>query len=180
MSHTTRRRALSAAVAALLALAPSALAAHKTPQPAAANYSSEVAAQPRALTGTHAQTPSDINPAVDPDFGTYTPGAIPAVSYPSGGAYTPGSIPAVSYPRPVTAARAARAPDNSSGVSAKTIVVGIAGSLLALSGLVGIARRSRRVERGRGRGRGAGHGLTAKSGMPATRPASRRYRHARQ
>ena len=101
------------------------------------------------LTGTHAQTPSDINGAGDANFGAYTPGAIPAVSYPSGGAYTPGAIPAVSYPRPVAPAHAAQAPDSSGGVSATTIGLGIAGSLLALSGLVGIARRSRRVERAR-------------------------------
>ena len=148
MSHTTRRRALAAAATALLALAPSALAAQRTPQPAPANHRA-AAAQPGALTGTHAQTPSDINRATDPDFGAYTPGAIPAVSYPSGGAYTPGAIPAVSYPRSVAPAHAVQAPDSSGGVSRTTIGLGIAGSLLALSGLVGIARRSRRVERAR-------------------------------
>jgi len=148
MTHTTRRRALAAAATALLALAPSALAAQRTPQPAPANHRA-AAAQPGALTGTHAQTPSDINRATDPDFGAYTPGAIPAVSYPSGGAYTPGAIPAVSYPRPVAPAHAVQAPDSSGGVSRTTIGLGIAGSLLALSGLVGIARRSRRVERAR-------------------------------
>jgi hypothetical protein len=148
MSHTTRRRALAAAATALLALAPSALAAHRAPQPGPPNYPHAVAAQPGPLTGTHAQTPSDINRAADANVGAYTPGAIPAVSYPSGGAYTPGAIPAVSYPRPVAPARAVKAPD-SSGFSPTTIGLGILGSLLALSGLVGIARRSRRVERAR-------------------------------
>ena len=149
MSHTTRRRALAAAATALLALTPSALAAHRAPQRASSNYPSAVAAQPGPLTGTHAQTPSDINRAGDANFGAYTPGAIPALSYPSGGAYTPGAIPAVSYPRPVAPAHAVQAPDSSGGVSRTTIGLGIAGSLLALSGLVGIARRSRRVERAR-------------------------------
>jgi len=147
MSHTTRRRALAAAATAataLLALAPSALAARRAPQPGPPNHPSAVAAQPGPLTGTHAQTPSDIDRAADANFGAYTPGAIPAVSYRSGGAYTPGAIPAVSYPRPVAPAHAAQAPD-----SRTTIELGIAGSLLALSGLVGIARRSRRVERAR-------------------------------
>jgi hypothetical protein len=148
MSHTSRRRALAAAATALLALAPSALAAQRAPQPRPSNHPSAVAAQPGALTGTHAQTPSDIR-AADATFGAYTPGAIPAVSYPSGGAYTPGAIPAVSYPRPVAPAHAVQAPDSSGGVSRTTIGLGIAGSLLALSGLVGIARRSRRVERAR-------------------------------
>ena len=62
MSHTTRRRALAAAATALLALAPSALAADRAPQPGPPNHPSAVAAQPGALTGTHAQTPSDIDP----------------------------------------------------------------------------------------------------------------------
>ena len=149
MSHTSRRRALAAAATALLALAPSALAADRAPQPRPANHPGAVAAQPGARTGTHAQTPSDINRAGDANFGAYTPGAIPAVSYPSDGAYTPGAIPAVSYPRPVAPADAAQAPHSSGGVSRTTIGLGIAGSLLALSGLVGIARRSRRVERAR-------------------------------
>ena len=149
MSHTTRRRALAAAATALLALAPSALAADRAPQPGSPNDPGAVAAPSGALTGTHAQTPSDIVGATDADFGAYTPGAIPAVSYPSGGAYTPGAIPAVSYPRPVAPAHAVQAPDSSGGVSRTTIGLGIAGSLLALSGLVGIARRSRRVERAR-------------------------------
>jgi hypothetical protein len=165
MPHTTRHLALAAVATALLALAPSALAADPAPQPGPPNYSSAVAAQPGPLTGTHAQTPSDINRAGDANFGAYTPGAIPAVSYPSDGAYTPGAIPAVSYPsdgaytpgaipavsypRPVAPAHAVQAPDSSGGVSRTTIGLGIAGSLLALSGLVGIARRSRRVERAR-------------------------------
>ena len=148
MTHTTRRRALAAAATALLALAPSALAAQRTPQPAPANHRA-AAAQPGALTGTHAQTPSDINRATDPDFGAYTPGAIPAVSYPSGGAYTPGAIPAVSYPRPVAPAHAVQAPDSSGGVSRTTIGLGIAGSLLAISAIAGMMRRSRRTGRAR-------------------------------
>src|SRR3954451_7002720 len=149
MSHTSRRRALAAAATALLALAPSALAAHRTPQPGPANSPSAVAAQPGALTGTHAQPPSDIPPATGADFGAYTPGAIPAVSYRSGGAYTPGAIPAVSYPQPAPPAHAVQIPDSSGGVSRTTIGLGIAGSLLAIAGLVGIARRSRRAERAR-------------------------------
>jgi hypothetical protein len=146
MSHRSRRRALAAAATALLALAPSALAADRAPQPGPPNYASAVAAQPGPLTGTHAQTPSDIDPAVDADFGAYTPGAIPAVSYPSGGAYTPGAIPAVSYPSDATA-HAVQAPDSSGGVSRTTIGLGIAGSLLAIAGVVGLARRSRRNRR---------------------------------
>jgi hypothetical protein len=89
----------------------------------------------------------------DTNVGTYTPGAIPAVSYPSGatadGAYTPGATPAVSQPRPSTPARAVQAPDSRSGVGSTTIGLGIAGCLIALAGVVGIARRSRRVERAR-------------------------------
>ena len=149
MSRTSRRRALAVAATALLALAPSALAADRAPQPRPANHPSPVAAQSRALTGTHVQTPSDIDRAWDANVGAYTPGAIPAVSYPSGGAYTPGSIPAVSYPQPAPPAHAVQVPDSSGGVSRTTIGLGIAGSLLALSGLVAIARRSRRVERTR-------------------------------
>jgi hypothetical protein len=145
MPHTSRRRALAAAATALLALAPSALAADRAPQPEPANYASAVAAQPGPLTGTHAQTPSDIDPAVDADFGAYTPGAIPAVSYPSGGAYTPGAIPAVSYTSGTTT-RAVNDPA-SGGVNPTTIGLGIAGSLLAIAGVVGLARRSRRSRR---------------------------------
>jgi hypothetical protein len=164
MTHTTRRRALAAAATALLALAPSALAAQRTPQPAPANHRA-AAAQPGALTGTHAQTPSDINRAGDTNFGAYTPGAIPAVSYPSDGAYTPGAIPAVSYPsdgaytpgaipavsypRPVAPAHAVQAPDSSGGVSATTIGLGIVGTLLAIGAIVSIARRTRRIGRAR-------------------------------
>lgn len=153
MSHTSRRRALAAAATALLALAPSALAAHRAPQPGPPNHPSAVAAQPGALTGTHAQTPSDIDRAADANFGAYTPGAIPAVSYPSGGAYTPGAIPAVSYPSRATAggqytpgATAVNDPA-SGGVTPTTIGLGIAGSLLAIAGVVGLARRSRRSRR---------------------------------
>jgi hypothetical protein len=149
MSHTSRRRALAAAATALLALAPSALAAHRASQPGPRNYPGAAAAQPGPLTGTHAQTPSDIDPAADANVGAYTPGAIPAVSYPSGGAYTPGANPAVSYPRAVTAARAVQAPDNSGGVSATTIGLGIAASLLAISAIAGMMRRSRRTGRAR-------------------------------
>src|SRR3954471_13983741 len=98
MPHTTRHLALAAAATALLALAPSAPAAQRAPHPRPFNHPSAVAAQPGPLTGTHAQTPSDINRAGDANVGAYTPGAIPAVSYPSDGAYTPGAIPAVSYP----------------------------------------------------------------------------------
>src|SRR4051812_6931594 len=108
MSHTTRRRALPAAATALLALAPSALAADRAPQPGPPHHPSAVAAQPGALTGTHAQTPSDIR-AADANVGAYTPGATPAVS----------------YPRPVAPARSAQAPDSSSGVSRTTIGLGI-------------------------------------------------------
>jgi hypothetical protein len=166
VSHTTRRRALAAAATALLALAPSAPAAERAPQPGPANYATAVAAQPGALTGTHAQTPSDINRATDANFGAYTPGAIPAVSYPSGGAYTPGSIPAVSYPSRATAggqhtpgATAANSQPSSTtatravsdpasgGVNPTTIGLGVAGSLLAIAGIVGLARRSRRRRR---------------------------------
>lgn len=149
MSHTSRRRALAAAATALLALAPSALAAHRAPQPGPSNYPSAVTARPGAPTVTHAQTPSDIDRAADANFGAYTPGAIPAVSYPSGGAYTPGAIPAVSYPRPVAPPHAVQAPDSSGGVSATTIGLGIAGSLLAISAIAGMMRRSRRTGRAR-------------------------------
>ena len=149
MSHTTRRRTLAAAATALLALAPSALAAHRAPQPGPPHHSSAVAAQPGPLTGTHAQTPSDIDRAANANSGAYTPGAIPAVSYPSGGAYTPGAIPAVSYPRPVAPAHAVQAPDSSGGVSRTTIGLGIAGSLLAISAIAGMMRRSRRTGRAR-------------------------------
>jgi hypothetical protein len=84
MTHTFHRRALAAAATALLALAPSALAAHRAPQPGPlTNYPSAVAAQPGALSGTHAQTPSDIDPAWDANVGAYTPGSSRAVSYPS-------------------------------------------------------------------------------------------------
>ena len=148
MSHTSRRRALAAAATALLALAPSALAAQRTPQPAPANHRA-AAAQPGALTGTHAQTPSDINRAYDANVGAYTPGSIPAVSYPSGGAYTPGSIPAVSYPQSVAPAHAVKAPDSSGGVSRTTIGLGIAGSLLAIGAIAGMTRRTRRTGRTR-------------------------------
>jgi hypothetical protein len=149
MTHTTRRRVLAAAATALLALAPGALAADRAPQPAPPNHPRAVTAQPRALTGTHAQTPSDINRATDPDFGAYTPGSIPAVSYPSGGAYTPGATPAVSYPQPVAPAHAVKAPDSSGGVSPTTIVLGIAGSLLAIGAIAGMTRRTRRTGRTR-------------------------------
>ena len=145
MSHTTRRSALAAAATALLALAPSALAADRAPQPGPANSPSAVTAQP----GTHTQTPSDIDRAWDANVGAYTPGAIPAVSYPSGGAYTPGAIPAVSYPRPVAPADAVQAPDSSGGVSRTTIGLGIAGSLLAIGAITGMTLRTRRNGRTR-------------------------------
>jgi hypothetical protein len=147
MSHTSRRRTLAAAATALLALAPSALAAPRAPQPGPTNSASRVAAQPGALTGTHAHTPSDFDPAYDANVGAYTPGAIPAVSYPSGGAYTPGAIPAVSYPQPAPSAHAVQVPDSRGGVSRTTIGLGIAGSLLAIAGVVGLARRGRRSRR---------------------------------
>ena len=147
MSHTTSRRALAAAATALLALAPSALAADRAPHPGPTNDPRAVAAQPGPR--THAQTPSDINRAFHATVGVYTPGSIPALSYPSGGSYTPGAIPAVSYPEPVTAARAVQAPDDSGGVSATTIGLGIAGSLLAISAIAGMTLRTRRTERAR-------------------------------
>jgi hypothetical protein len=65
MSHTShRRRALAAAATALLVLAPSAPAAHRAHLPGPPNYPSAVASQPGALTGTHVQTPSDVNAAL--------------------------------------------------------------------------------------------------------------------
>jgi hypothetical protein len=149
MSHTSRHRALAAAAAALLALAPSALAADRAPQPGPPNSPSPVAAQPGPRPSTHVQTPSDVNRVFHVNVGVYTPGSIPAVSYPSGGAYTPGAIPALSYPEPVAPARAVQASDHSAGVSATTIGLGIAGSLLAISAIAGMIRRSRRTERER-------------------------------
>ena len=152
MSHTSRRRALAAAATALLALAPSA-----------------VAAQP----GTHALTPSDVNRAYDANVGAYTPGSIPAVSYPSGGAYTPGAIPAVSYPsgatadtsatrpsvpgpptwpvnpQPINPVPAIHASDTGGGLDWTTIGLGIAGSLLAIGAIAGTTRRTRRTGRTR-------------------------------
>jgi hypothetical protein len=67
----------------------------------------------------------------------------------AGGQYTPGAIPAVSHPRPITAARAAQAPDSSSGVSLTAIGLGIAGSLLVIVAIAGIVSRSRRTGRAR-------------------------------
>jgi hypothetical protein len=129
MPHTSRRRALAAAATALLALAPSALAADRAPQPGPPNRPRAVDAQPGARTGTHAQTPSDFDRAWDANVGAYTPGAIPAVSYPSD-----------------TTTRAVNDPA-SGGVNPTTIGLGIAGSLLAIAGVVGLARRSRRSRR---------------------------------
>jgi hypothetical protein len=67
------------------------------------------------------------------------------VYFASGGAYTPGSIPAVSYPSGTTT-RGVNDPA-SGGVNPTTIGLGIAGSLLAIAGVVGLARRSRRNRR---------------------------------
>ncbi len=142
MSHTSRRRTLAAAATALLAFAPSAPAAQRAPQP-----------DPTAVgarTATHAQTPSDLERAYDANVGAYTPGSIPAVSYPSGGAYTPGSIPAVSYPSGATAGVRPTPGKNPAGGGVNpTMGLGIAGSLLAIAGVVGLARRSRRTQRTR-------------------------------
>ena len=87
----------------------------------------------------------------------YTPGAIPAVSYPSGAtADHPVTRPSVPgpptwpvNPEPITPAPAAKVTDRGNGVDSTTIGLGIAGSVLALAALVGIARRTRRLERAR-------------------------------
>jgi hypothetical protein len=114
--------------------APTALARPADTPPAVAKATA--AAQPKQEARSHEE-----------NVGAYTPGAIPAVSYPSGGAYTPGATPAVSYPRPVAPARAVQAPDSSGAVSATTIGLGIAGSLLAICAIAGIVNRTRRTGR---------------------------------
>jgi hypothetical protein len=93
----------------------------------------------------------------DTNVGAYTPGAIPAVSYPSGAtADNPVTRPSVPgpptwpvNPEPITPAPAAKVTDRGNGVDSTTIGLGIAGSVLALAALVGIARRTRRLERAR-------------------------------
>ncbi len=52
-------------------------------------------------------------------------------------------------PRPTTKTLGVKHPDGSSGVGATTIWLGIAGSLLAVASIAGIARRSRRIVRAR-------------------------------
>jgi hypothetical protein len=131
---------------ATIALAAAALAA-PTALARPADMPRAVATATAAAQHKHDRRPHDTN------VGVYTPGAIPAVSYPSGatagGQYTPGATPAVSRPRPITPAPAVQVTDTGSGVRATTIGLGIAGSLIALAGVVGIWRRSRRLERAR-------------------------------
>jgi hypothetical protein len=163
-------RTITTAIAIAALTAPTALARPAdTPQPAPAtndyavpsdqvqkelrdNVAGRYGPQRTPQAGAAAQHKQNRRPR-DANVGVYTPGAIPAVSYPSGatagGQYTPGTTPAVSRPRPMMPAHAVDVPDTASGVSATTIGLGIAGSLIALASVVGIGRRSRRQERAR-------------------------------
>jgi hypothetical protein len=167
MSSQSHRHTLPLATA-LLALAlttpalPAIAAGNTSAEPPPPNFPTAVPTRSGALT-----QPADTHAAVSARTqdlrhlqagGSYTPGSIPAVSYPSSantetsrarvGAYTPGSIRAVSYPSGIPAP-AAEATGRGNGVDWTTIGLGIAGSLLAIGGIVGIARRSRRIERAR-------------------------------
>jgi hypothetical protein len=91
-----------------------------------------------------------------------TPGATYTSGATAGGQYTPGATAAQPptrrqlvgppiwpvNPQPISPAHAVKASDNS-GSNPTTIGFGIAGSLLALACLVGIARRTRHRERTR-------------------------------
>jgi hypothetical protein len=157
-SIVTRTATIALAAAALAA--PTAIARPADTPPAAANASAQDLNHLRA--GAHpvnAPGATAVDSATRPSAPgtTYTSGAT------AGGQHTPGAtaIHAATRwplpgpptwpvnPQPIAPARAVQAPDSSSGVSPTTIGLGIAGSLIALAGIVGIARRSRRVERAR-------------------------------
>ena len=161
MTTTTRTLATTLAIAALAVPAAQARPADihaPLARAAAANASAQDLNHLRAAAHpVNAPGATAVDSATRPSAPgtTYTSGAT------AGGQYTPGATAVHSAtrrppgpptwpvnPQPIAPARAVKAPD-SSGFSPTTIGLGIAGSLLALSGLVGIARRSRRVERAR-------------------------------
>ncbi len=157
---------------------PAIAAGNTSAEPPPPNFPTAVPTRPGALTqpaGTHASVaPAATNAhnkrnrrSADANVGTYTPGATPAVAYTSGatagGAYTPGasagdsatrpSVPGPPTwpvnPQPIKPVPAVHASDTRGGLDWTTIGLGIAGGLLAIGGIVGIARRSRRIERAR-------------------------------
>jgi hypothetical protein len=109
---------------------------------------------------------ANVDQAANANFGPYTPRDFSGLNYTSGatagGQYTPGAtavqratrrrLPGPptwpANPQPITPAHAVDNPA-SSAVNPTTIGLGIAGSLLAIAGGAGLARRSRRLQRAR-------------------------------
>jgi hypothetical protein len=130
MPSQSRRRTLPLATA-LLALVLSAPAA---PAIAAGN--------------TSAQTPPPNFPTAVPT----RPGALTQHAERHASATRPplsGPPTWPTNPQPIAPARAANAPTSTGGVNWTAVALGSAGSLLAIAGLAAIARRNRRIKRGR-------------------------------
>jgi hypothetical protein len=155
---------------------PAIAAGNTSAEPPPPNFPTAVPTRPGALTqpadtsvapaATNAHNKRNRRSA-DANVGSYTPGATPAVAYTSGAtpgeASTPGasagdsatrpSVPGPPTwpvnPQPIKPVPAVHASDTGGGLDRTTIGLGIAGGLLAIGGIVGIARRSRRIERAR-------------------------------
>jgi hypothetical protein len=164
---TTRTLAAALAIGALAVPAAQAQPADNAPPvPASANTQKQdpvadihaplaraAAANARAQDLRHLRADnSNVGRAANANFGTYTPGGSPGANYTSGptagGQYTPGTAAAYQQPLPATPAQAVNRTADS-GVNPTTIGLGIASSLLAIAAVVGLARRSRRVQRAR-------------------------------
>lgn len=132
-------------------------------------------ASTRSLAGTHAKTPSDVTAAAlgqERYYSSYgkpenidastsaaqahkkqdvrSPDARDAAQRPrdTGSAFTPplpGPPTWPMEPRPITPAPTAKATDGGNGVDWTTIGLGVAGSLLAISGIAALNRRRQRL-----------------------------------
>ena len=157
----TRRiiRTATIALAAAALAAPTALA--RTDAPPAVTKAAAAAQHKQDLRSADARDAAtkheqDARPHEE-NVGAYTPGATPAVSYPSGAtAHNSATRPSVPgpptwpvNPQPINPVPAVHASDTGGGLDWTTVGLGIAGSLIALAGVVGIGRRSRRLERAR-------------------------------
>ena len=130
MSSHSRRRTLPLATA-LLALvmsapaAPAIAAGNTNAEPPAPNFPTAVPARPGALT-----QPTDTHAS--------------ATTRP-----LPGPPTWPTNPQPIAPARAANTATNGDGVNWTAVVLGTAGSVLAIAGLAAVARRNRRIKRTR-------------------------------
>jgi hypothetical protein len=139
----TIRRTLAAALAATAIAAPAA-----TAQPADM-HASTVPAAAQAQRGQDLRSPDAIDAAVHPRKPVNAPGATAADSQSTINPVAPGQPTWATSPKPIAPPAPAAVAHSDDGIDWTTIGIGIAGTLLALGGIVALTSRSRRLPRPR-------------------------------